>query len=162
MSLRAQQLQAAADGQIAELAEQLSTAGEQALARPCPGRARLGDGSVGAVAAHTTDNYHRTARFVSALRDGGEPHERGQHGEGYRASEIKLDVLLVRLAAARDALATIGRLSDERLDAVPPAGEMKFADGDRTLEDVLASLLKHQRHQVDALVAALSRGPRSR
>jgi hypothetical protein len=162
MILRAQQLQAAADRQIAELAEQLSTAGEQALARPCPGRARLGDGSVGAVAAHTTDNYHRTARFVSALRDGGKPHERGQHGEGYRASEIKLDVLLVRLAAARDALATIGRLSEERLEAVPPAGEIKFADGDRTLEDVLASLLKHQRHQVDALVAALSRGPRSR
>jgi hypothetical protein len=156
MSLRAQQLQAAADRQIAELAEQLSTAGEQALARPCPGRARLGDGSVGTVAAHTIDNYHGTARFVSALRDGGEPHERGHDGEGHRASDIDLDVLLVRLAAARDALAAIGRLSDERLDAVPPPGEMKFADGDRTLEDVLASLLKHQRHQVDALVAALA------
>jgi hypothetical protein len=156
MSLRAQQLQAAADEQIAELAEQLSTAGEQGLTRPCPGRARLGDGTVGAVAAHTTDNYHRIGRFVAAIRDGGEQHEPGQHAEGYRASEVELDVLLARLAAARDALATIGQLSDEQIDSVAPAGEMKFADGDRTLEDVLASLLKHQRHQVTAIAAGLS------
>jgi hypothetical protein len=30
---------------------------------------------------------------------------------------------------------------------------MRFADGERTLEQILASLLKHQRHQVDALTA---------
>jgi hypothetical protein len=42
------------------------------------------------------------------------------------------------------------------MDSVPPAGEMKFADGERTLEQIIASLLKHQRHQVDALAAALS------
>jgi hypothetical protein len=156
VSLRAQQLQATADRQIAKLAERLSTAGEQALARPCPGRAKLGDGTVGAVAAHTTDNYHRIARFVSAIRDGGEKHEPGQHDEGSRASEVDVDVLLGRLAAAQDALTTIGELSDEQLDAVPPPGEMKFADGQRTLEQIVASLLKHQRHQVDALGAGLS------
>jgi hypothetical protein len=155
MSQRAQQLHQTADGQIAELAQRLSTAGEQGITRPCPGRARLGDGTVGAVAAHTTDNYHRIARFVSAHRDGGEQHEPGQHGEEYRAREIELDVLLARLAAARDALSTIGQLSDEQMDSVPPAGEMKFADGERTLAQIIASLLKHQRHQVDALAAAL-------
>jgi hypothetical protein len=156
MSLRAQQLHRTADGQIAELAERLSTAAERDLTRPCPGRARLGDGTVGAVAEHTTDNYHRIARFVSTLRAGGEQLQPGQHGEGYRASEIELDVLLARLAAARDALATIGQLSDEQMDSVPPAGEMRFADGERTLEQIVASLLKHQRHQVDALAAGLS------
>jgi hypothetical protein len=156
MSLRAQQLQETADRQIAELTQQLSAAGNVGLTRPCPGREGLGDGSVGAVAAHTTDNYHRIARFVSALRDDGDQHEPGQHGDGYRASEIELDVLLARLAAARDALATIELLSDEQMDLVPPAGEMRFADGERTLEQIIASLLKHQRHQVDALAAALS------
>jgi len=156
MSLRAQELHRTADGQIAELAERLSTAAEQDLTRPCPGRARLGDGTVGAVAAHTTDNYHRIARFVATLRDGDEQHQPGQHGEGYRASEIELDVLLARLATARDALATIGQLSDEQMDSVPPNGVVRFADGERTLEQIVASLLKHQRHQVDALAAGLS------
>jgi hypothetical protein len=33
---------------------------------------------------------------------------------------------------------------------------MKFADGRRTLEQTIASLLKHQRHQVDSLAAALA------
>ena len=33
---------------------------------------------------------------------------------------------------------------------------MKFADGERTLEQIVASLLKHQRHQVAALAAGLS------
>jgi hypothetical protein len=31
------------------------------LARPCPGRGKLGDGTVGAVATHTTDSYHHVA-----------------------------------------------------------------------------------------------------
>jgi len=156
MSLRARQLHQTADGQIAELGEWLSSAGERGLSRPCPGRAWLGDGTVGAVAAHTTDNYHRIARFVSALRDDVEQHKPLQHSEQHRASEIELDLLLTRLSAARDALATIELLSDEQLDSVPPAGEMKFADGERTLEQIIASLLKHQRHQVDAVAAALS------
>ena len=156
MSPRAQQLHETADRQIAELAARLSAAGQPGLARPCAGRERLGDGTVGAVAAHTTDNYHRIGRFVSALGGAGEQHHAVQHGEEDRASDVELDVLLVRLLSARDALATIAQLSNEQMDSVPPAGEMKFADGERTLEQIIASLLKHQRHQVDALAAALS------
>ena len=156
MSQRAQQLHASADGQVAELAERLSAAGTAGLARPCPGRERLGDGTVGAVAVHTTDNYHRIARLIVAIRDGGGHHEPSQHGEEHRASEVELDVLLARLAAAREALATIGRLTDEQLDSVPPASDVRFVDGERTLEQIVASMLKHQRHQVDALAAGLS------
>ena len=157
MSLRAQQLRETADRQVAELAERLSTTGEAALARPCPGREKLDDGTVGAVAAHTADNYRRIARFVAATQDAGEQrhsgeqHHPGQHG----ASLVELDILLARLADARDALAALGHLSDEQLDSVPPAGDMKFADGNRTLEQIVASLLKHQRHQIGALAAAL-------
>lgn len=156
MSPRAEQLHETADRQIAELAERLSSAGKPDLTRPCPGREKLGDGTVGAVAAHTADNYRRIAQFVAATPDGAEQHHPGQHGERYSGPEIELDVLLAHLAAARDALATIGQLSDEQMDSVPTAGEMRFADGERTLEQIVANLLKHQRHQVAALTAALS------
>ena len=152
MSPRAVRLHETADRQIAELAELLSTADVAGLTRPCPGRGKLGDGTVGAVAAHTAENYRRIAQFLTA----GTHHERGPHGAGLRASATRPDVLLDRLAAARQSLTAIGRLGDEQLDSVPPAGGMKFADGERTLEQIIASLLKHQRHQVDALAAALS------
>jgi hypothetical protein len=66
-----------------------------------------------------------------------------------------LDDLLQRLSAARDALGLLAELSDEQLDAVPPAGGMRFCDGRRTLEQIMSSLFKHQRHQVDALKRAL-------
>jgi hypothetical protein len=156
MNRRAQQLHDSADAQIAELVERLSAAGEGGLARRCPGREKLGDGTVGAVVAHTVDNYHQIARFVAAIRSGGEHHQPSQHGKRLRASEVELDVLLARLAAAREALAAIGHLTVEQLDSVPPAGEVRFVDGERTLEQIVASMLKHQRHQVHALVAGLS------
>jgi hypothetical protein len=156
MSRRAQQLHASADSQVAELTERLSAAGEAGLVRPCPRRERLGDGTVGAVAAHTIDNYHQIARFVAASRDGAEEHHAGEHPAGRRGADVELGALLAWLASARAALATIGQLSDEQLDSVPPAREARFADGARTLEQIVASMLKHQCHQVDALTAALS------
>jgi hypothetical protein len=154
MSPRAQHLHDTADRQIAELAEILSAAGEAGLTRPCPARGKLGDGTVAAVAAHTTDNYGRIARFLTGTADAGG--QSGEHGNGLGASEVELDALLGRLATARDAFAAIRPLDDEALDAVAPAGGIRFADGERTLEQVITSLLKHQRHQVDAVAAALT------
>jgi len=58
---------------------------------------------------------------------------------------------------ARTELRVLTELSDDRLATVPPAGEMRFADGQRTLAQVVLSLLKHQRHQCDAIAAALPR-----
>jgi hypothetical protein len=155
MSLRAQRLLDTAERQADELAERLAAAGPTALSRACPGREKLGDGTVAAVATHTTESYDIIARFVHAVGYGGDP-PRGGHGRGSQSSAIELDALLARLAAARDALAVIGQLSDEQLEVVPPAGDMRFADGTRTVEEVLASLLKHQRHQVDGIARALS------
>jgi hypothetical protein len=153
---RAHHLAETADRQIADLAERLSAAGDEGLRRPCPGRAKLGDATVGAVAAHTTDNYCRIAGYVAAIRAGDEPRHPAQHGPAAHAHKVALDVLLVRLAAVRDGLATIGQLTDEQLNAVPTAGGMKFADGERTLEQIILSLLKHQDHQVAAIAAGLS------
>ncbi|MBV8713036.1 MAG: hypothetical protein JOY56_14705 [Solirubrobacterales bacterium] len=45
----------------------------------------------------------------------------------------------------------------EQLDRVPAKDSFRFCDGERTLEQVLLGLLKHQDHQVQALRAALTR-----
>jgi hypothetical protein len=155
MSVRARQLYVTAESQIAALAVRLSQAGAPRLSEPCPGRQKLGDGTIGTVAAHTAENYHRIASFIAGTRDDHMPHVPPQHHR-HRASEADFDALLARLESARRALALINQLGDERLDSVPPAGEIKFADGQRTLEQVVASLLKHQRHQVDSITAALT------
>src|SRR5450755_1160559 len=64
MTQRAQELSATADRQIAELIDLLSPLDQAALRRPCPGREKLGDGTIGAAARHTADNYERIADFV--------------------------------------------------------------------------------------------------
>ena len=155
MSQRAQQLCEEADRQIAELGQRLSAAGAAGLRRRCSGRDKLGDGTVAGVAGHTIGNYQRIARLIATAQDAEDPHNAG-HDAAYRASDVELDHLLAQLSDARDALAAIGQLGDEQLDTVPPAGTMKFADGERTLEDIFGRLLKHQGHQVDAIAAALA------
>ena len=69
---------------------------------------------------------------------------------------MELQDLLDRLAAGRGALALLTDLTTEQLDNVPPVSQMKFCDGQRTLEQVVTKLLDHQSHNVDALKAAVS------
>jgi hypothetical protein len=176
MSERATRLFHTADEQISDLIALLDAAADAALHAPCAGREKLGDGSVAAVAMHTADNYHRIAEYLDPdagpgrrkpdrrhrspifggahSRRGGRDHSGGA-GE-YRSDKIDRRGLLERLEAARVRLSPLGGLSDERLTAVPPASEMRFADGQRTLEQIVVSFLNHQRHQCDALAAALS------
>jgi hypothetical protein len=183
MTERGKELHATADRQIAELIGLLSTLDEVTLRLPCPGREKLGDGTVAACARHTADNYQRTAAFVQisdrmsgaheptqpgrhriprllrALGHG--PADHGEHGPGtsqhadqYTADTINLAAVAKQLSASRDTLGQIADLTDSQLDAIPPKDSFRFCDGQRTLEQVLASLLKHQSHQVDALKAA--------
>src|SRR4030081_170740 len=82
MTARARQLNATADGQIAELIGLMSTLDEATLRLPCPGREKLGDGTVAACARHTADNYRRIAAFVPTsdrMASGHEPTPRGGH-----------------------------------------------------------------------------------
>lgn len=179
MSERATQLHQLADGQLSGLIDLLSARDEAVLSLPCPGREKLGDGTVAACASHTAENYLRIAEFLR-----GEDHQpvargdrgrgshripsflrarshRGGHGQNmhsapHRAEDVDREELLERLSAGRDALRVLTDLTDERLDAVPPASEMKFCDGQRTLEQVVTNLLNHQSHQLDALKAALA------
>jgi hypothetical protein len=187
MTERANQLHATVDGQIDEVIGVISTLDEATLRQPCPGREKLGDGTVAACARHTADNYQRIAAFVEtsdrisdADADAHAPAQHGGHriprllralGHGlasnaehapgagqtehqYTADNIDLGAVVKRLSASRDTLRQIAELTDSQLDAIPPKDTFRFCDGQRTLEQVLASLFKHQDHQVEALKAA--------
>jgi hypothetical protein len=78
------------------------------------------------------------------------------HGRDYIAENVDLPGLLKRLAAGRAALSLVADLTDPQLDAVPSAGSFRFCDGQRTLEQVIASLLKHQGHQIHAIKSAVT------
>jgi hypothetical protein len=183
MTERAEQLHGTADGQIGELIGLISRLDEATLWLPCPGREKLGDGTVAVCARHTADNYERIATFVQtsdqmsgahaptqrgahgiprllrALGHG--PADRAEHGPGagqhddqYTPDNIDLGAVVEQLSVSRDTLGRIAELTDSQLDAIPPKDSFRFCDGQRTLEQVLASLLKHQSHQLDALKAA--------
>lgn len=183
MTQRGQELHATADEQLADLIALTSTIDEAALRLPCPGREKLGDGTVAASLRHTADNYQRIAGFVQTsdrmsgthqpthhgahrvprfLRALSHPHSdhaehgpsAGQHGDQYTADTADPRALVKQLSDSRDSFGQIAELTDSQLDAIPPRDTFRFCDGQRTLEQVLVSLLKHQSHQVDALTAA--------
>jgi hypothetical protein len=172
--------------QVSELIEVLSVHSREEMSLPCPGRETMGDGSVAACAAHTAERYELIAEFVraSSQERGAHPrstrgrhlipgllgarghtpgshaergHDEGSHDGDYTAENVDLDELLERLRAARDGFDQLAERTDEQLDTVPPAGSFRFCDGQRSLEQVLTSLFKHQGHQVDAIKAALTR-----
>jgi hypothetical protein len=185
MTERGQQLHATIDQQIAELIDLISTLDEAALRRPCPGREKLGDGTVGASARHTADNYQRIAGFVQtrdrmlgehgSAQHGGHRipgflravghrpqdhtlHDLGatQHDNGYTGENVDHDVVVKQLSASRVALGRIAELTESQLDQVPTKDSFRFCDGQRTFEQVLAGLLKHQANQLEALKTAVA------
>jgi hypothetical protein len=177
MSARSVHLSQTAEEQISELIDLLATRGDAALQRPCPGREKLGDGTVAASAMHMADNYVRIAGFLdtdpgSPAAELGRSRHRipqlaraaghrigpgdGGHPADYAAEDVGPARLLDRLSIGRAALRRLADLTDEQLDAVPPASEMRFCDGKRTLDEILTSLLKHQQHQLEAVKTALT------
>jgi hypothetical protein len=179
VSERATQLFQTADAQVGDLIALLRDADDAVLRAPCPGREKLGDGTIAAVAMHTAENYHRIAEYVGANAQPSSRtqkrrhripvgahrrHGRRDHGDAmaaYRSENIDPPSLLGRLETARAQLRALSELSDEQLAAVPPADEMRFADGQRTLEQIVVSLLKHQSHQCGSLAAALGQTGRA-
>jgi hypothetical protein len=156
MTQRAEQLHGTADRQIADLIAVISTLDDAAGRLPCPGREKLGDGTVAACAQHTADNYERIAAFIQTsdrMSGAHQPPQHGRHDDQHAADNVDLHALLEQLSVTRKALSRLAELTDSQLDAIPPAGGFRFCDGQRTLEKVLASLLKHQSHQVDTVNA---------
>jgi hypothetical protein len=184
MSERATRLHLTADRQISELLGLISTLDEDSSRRPCPGREKLGDGTVAACARHAADNYQRIAAFLATsdrISAGHEPSQHGGHrmprflrsrghgpeshaGDGsgaafndgpYTADNTDLGLLARQVSTTRERIGRIAELTDNQLAAIPPEGTFRFCDGYRTVEQVLASLLKHQAHQLDALKATV-------
>ena len=154
MSDRGKQLFGTAEGQITELQVLLSTAAEAVLRNPCPGREKLGDGTVGAVAGHIADTYLRIAAFA----DGADERAHAAPGavdHGHTLRDADASELFDRLTAPRRALSTLADLTDEQLDTVPAPGQARFCDGQRTLEQVVIAMLRHQSRQIDAVRAAI-------
>lgn len=77
---------------------------------------------------------------------------------GHPAPDRDRAALLERLSKARHALGVLAELSEDQLDRVPPASDMRCVDGRRLLEEIVAALLRHQQHQVDAIGATLGSG----
>ena len=105
---------------------------------------------------------HRIPRFLRAIGHG-PPSDRaehspaaGQHDIKYTADAIDVCAVVEHLSASHDTLGRIAELTDTQLDSIPPDGSFRFCDGQRTLEQVLAGLLKHQGHQVEALRSAVA------
>ena len=155
MNDRGEKLLNMADRQITDLTALLSTTDEATLHNPCPGREKLGDGTVAAVALHTADTYLRIAGFLSVHREHSRFGEAG-HEDARATKHVDIPELIQRLATGRQALGRLADLTDAHLDAVPPAGQSRFCDGKRTTEEVLAAMLTHQSHQIDALRAAIA------
>ena len=155
MTDRGTQLLHTGNAQIGELVKLIAAGEESILGRPCPGRQKPGDGSIGAVALLTAGNYHRIACFVCGNANGAHDHA-GPHNHPPRTEDITLHQLLHELSTAQSALSPLADLTDEQLDAVPPAGSARFCDGQRTLEQVITATFNHQRHQVDAVRAAVT------
>ena len=149
MGTRAEKLHLEAVGQIDKLVGLSEGWDDADLRRPCPGREKLGDGSVGSLLAHTTDNYLRIAAFLGGDAPATEGDHRPSHHDPTEAADP--DALRHRLVRARVELGRIAELDDLRLDSIPPEGAFRFCDGKRSLEEVLTGLLTHQGHQVDAL-----------
>jgi hypothetical protein len=149
MSERGSRLRETVDGQISELIAIVALLDETELRLPCPGREKLGDGTVAACASHATETYHRIAGFLAG-------NSADRHGHAYSAQNADVHALLERFSTARTSLSLLADLTDAQLDAVPPASGIRFTDGQRTLEQVLTSMLKHQTHQIDALKAAVA------
>lgn len=173
MTERGKRLHATADRQITELTDLIQTLDEAAWRLPCAGREKLGDGTVAACAKHTADNYERIATFVAATdrmpagHATSKRHQAAEHSEPgpdshghdqhYTAENTSPADIVEQLSATRERLSPVAELTDRQLDTVPPKDSFRFCDGERTLEQVLTGLLKHQDHQLRALQATVSR-----
>jgi hypothetical protein len=179
MTDRASKLSHTAESQLSELIDLLSAGDESALRRQCPGRGKLGDGSVAACATHVAGNYGRIASFAAGARESTDEgdlqagrrrvrrlrrslglvarHGPGMHREMSGAANVDRSDLLSELRRRRAELGALAGLTDDQLDSVPLASEeMRFCDGKRTLDQIIRSALKHQGRQVEAIRVALA------
>jgi hypothetical protein len=110
----------------------------------------------------TERDAHRVPQFPHAVGHGPGAAPDAEHGAGagehehrYTAANIDLVAVGKQLSVSRETLGRLLELTDSQLDATPPKDRFRFCDGQRTLEQVLAGLLKHQSHHIGAVRAAI-------
>jgi hypothetical protein len=160
MSERGTALMTKAGRQLDEIAAFLGTLNQADLAKPCAdGSAgdtvdaaaahRAGD-TVGATASHMADGYDHLGRllpttgYVPGSQPGGDHHSHDHsHDHDHARVPEALPDLRARLMGGKARIALLADLTDEQLDSVPPAVGL-FADGRRTLEQVIEAVIAHQ------------------
>jgi hypothetical protein len=155
--------------QFDEITEFFGTLTDADLRKPCPDKdGDVAGDTVGPAAAHLAEGYHRLGRFLrSAGYAPGSPattHGYG-HGHGHdhqraQAPEAVPDVLDVPglldwLIDGKAAIGLLADLSDEQLDSVP-ARVNQFADGRRTLAQVIDETFAHQAAHLATLKRAVA------
>lgn len=151
MSERGGALTARASRQLDEMAEFLGALDAADLGRPCPDES--GESTVGAVAAHMAEGYHLLGRLLQTTGDAPGPAGAG-NGHGHGRTSATLPEVMDRLSGARTPVGLIQGLTDEQLASVPPAVN-RFADGRRTLEQVIDEVIAHQAKRLARLRRAV-------
>jgi DinB superfamily len=155
VSARGTELMTRASRQLDQIAELVDTLDDADLRRPYPDDA--GD-TVGEAAAHVAEGYHLLGRFLQAAGyapgapAGGDGRGHVRHGRAPAPAAVA--EVRDRLGAGRAPIGLLAHLTDEQLDSVPRAAN-RFADGRRTLEEVVREVIAHQAARLDGLREAV-------
>lgn len=153
MSERGIELMKGASRQLAEMTEFFATLDEADLLRPCSG-GDAGD-TVGAVAAHAADGYHRLGQLLRSTGRLTGPPVSDRHGPGPHRGAASLPGLRTRLAGSELPIGLLATLTTEQLDSpAPPVPHV--STGRRTLEGLIEDVIAHQAAHLDALQRAVA------
>jgi hypothetical protein len=163
VSHRGTELRTRMSQQLDEITEFVGTLTDADLRKPCPDETGHDAGhTVGAAATHLADGYQRLGQFllsagyVPGSPAAGTSHGHG-HGYGHQHAQAPVGVpdLLDRLVGGKAPIGLLAELTDEQLDSVP-ASANRFADGHRTLEQVINEVIAHQAAHLEALRRAVT------
>lgn len=129
------------------------------LTRRCSDEEVGATGTVAEAAAHLAEGYVRLGRFLHSTGyvPAASTAQAHVHGDGHGGAPPPATVadVLALLRAMRMPAALLGGLTDEQLDSVP-AKANRFADGRRTLRQVLDAMAAHQAAHLAAVKRALA------
>ncbi|MCY0955161.1 hypothetical protein [Streptomyces sp. H27-S2] len=154
MSERGTELMMRASRQWAEMTEFFATLSEADLVRPCAG-ADAGD-TVGAVAAHAAEGYHRLGRLL--LSTGhvlAAPPASGTSRPGPSTDHVTLPGLRARLAGGETSIRLLSGLTGEQLKGPAPPVPHVSTDP-RTLEGLIEDVIDHQAAHLATLRRAIA------
>ncbi|MDT9692995.1 DinB family protein [Streptomyces sp. P9(2023)] len=149
MSRRGTELMERAGRQLSEVKELFATLSEDDLLQPCTG-GQAGD-TVGALAAHIAEGYHRLGRL---LPDTAHAHAAG-HTRPERPAPMTVPDLIRRLADAEVPISRLADLTADQLDSMTPPIP-HISDASRTLGQVVEEVIAHQAGHLATLRQAVA------